>query len=457
MLAAVGAACVLGAAAPASARFAAAVIAAGAVTLVVRKPPAVRVAGLASVCFGIALAATASRNETGAIEHIARAVPQCSIEGSITERTAFGAVMRVAIVACAGLTPVADPGAVLLETDAPPGSFVRGQGWLVPLPALPRGQVPPYVGASLESTADTSRVRAPTGIHGWADGVRRGLAHATEDLPRVPQQLIAGLVLGDRDGLPHDVVARFRRAGLSHILAVSGSNVAIVVGCVLAVASRARLMVRVVAASGALLLFVATVGPEPSVLRAALVGTAALAALAAGMKTRPLHVLSLATIVLLVARPWLVFAPGLHLSVAATAGILLWTRPLLRSMRALPRPLGAVVAVTLAAQAAVAPITIATFGEVSVVAPVANALALPAVAPATLLGMAAGLAGTVAPAASRLVARAALPFAQWVLAVGDNAGRWEWASLQPDPVWAVAVSIPVLGLAAWALKRGSIG
>ena len=213
-----------------------------------------------------------------------------------------------------------------------------------------------------------------------------------------------------------------------------GSNVAIVVGVVALAVARLGLRARVLACAGALGLYLLVVGPEASVLRAATMGGITLLAMSVGRRTEPLHALGLALIVVLTLRPGLVFSVGLHLSAAATAGIVVFAGPLSRWMDRCPRLVALALAVTLAAQIAVAPVLVGTFGELSLVAPLANLLAAPAVAPATVLGLGAAATGTVWPAAGALCARLADPFVAWILGVGRTTGAWPWASLQV-PEW----------------------
>lgn len=125
----------------------------------------------------------------------------------------------------------------------------------------------------------------------------------------------------------------------------------------------------------------------------------------------------------------MVFSVGLQLSVAATAGIVLWTTRLAHALRALPRVAALGLGATVAAQLAVAPLLVGTFGQLSLASPVANLMAMPAVAPATILGLAAGVVGTLSEAAGSAVARVAEPFSAWILLVGNSVGDLEWSSV----------------------------
>jgi competence protein ComEC len=217
------------------------------------------------------------------------------------------------------------------------------------------------------------------------------------------------------------------------------------------------LRARVAGAFLGLALFVVVVGPEPSVLRAAAMGGVGLLALALGRRAGPLHALGLALIAVIGARPYLALSVGLALSVAATGGIVVWARPLARRLRWLPRPVALGLGVTLAAQVAVAPVLVGVFGEVSVAAPIANLIALPAVAPATVLGLGAALAGTLMDPAGRALARGAEPFVAWILWIGDLCGTPAWASAEVDRGWAWALGGGVAALAFVTLAAGPRG
>jgi competence protein ComEC len=227
----------------------------------------------------------------------------------------------------------------------------------------------------------------------------------------------------------------FRSAGLSHLVAVSGSNVSIVVGCVLVAGGRVSLRARLLVAALALGFYVLIVGPEPSVLRAAAMGAVGLAALATGRRAEPLVALVVALLILLAVRPALLWSVGLYLSALASAGLVLWARPVARRFGWLPAPIALGLAATLAAQFAVVPLLVGVFGELSLVGPLANVLALPAVAPATVLAIGAGVSGAVAPPLGELLARCAEPLARWVVTVAEVTGSWSWAAVQPPRAW----------------------
>ncbi|WP_262500291.1 ComEC/Rec2 family competence protein [Phycicoccus endophyticus] len=198
-----------------------------------------------------------------------------------------------------------------------------------------------------------------------------------------------------------------RATGMTHLTAVSGSNVAVVVGlvlgmcAVLGVPRRLRPPLAGLALAG----FVVLARPEPSVLRAAAMGAIGLLGLSRSRRSAGMPVLGGALVALLVLDPWLARSYGFALSTLATVGLLLFTRPWGEAVGArLPRrlaPLGPAVAVPVAAQVTTAPVIVLLQGSVSLVGVLANLLAAPLVPPATVAGVAAALASLVwGPAAA---------------------------------------------------------
>ena len=233
----------------------------------------------------------------------------------------------------------------------------------------------------------------------------------------------------------------FNDAGLSHLVAVSGANLAIVCGAVLLLlyALGAGPVLSAIGGGLALVGFVVLAGPEPSVLRAAVMGTIALSALVLGRERSALPALSASVIVLLLLTPELASTAGFALSVAATAGLVLlaplWSAAL--HARGVPVGIAEAVAAPAAAHLVTAPLVAAISGEVSVVAVAANLLAGPVIAPATVLGV---------------VATICAPVSSWLA----NAAVW---LAEPELLWVIAVagySASVPG-AVFAWPSGSTG
>jgi competence protein ComEC len=236
---------------------------------------------------------------------------------------------------------------------------------------------------------------------GWvavaADHVRAQFASATDGLPADARGLLPGLVIGDTARTPPDLDDAMLVTGMTHLSAVSGSNVAIVLGAALGLAGLlgVRRRWRPVLAAVLLLGFVVLVRPEPSVVRAAAMGAVGLLGLSTSRRRAGVPALSVAVLVLLVWDPWLARSAGFALSTLATLGLLVFAGPWGSAIgRVLPKRTkrwGPALAVPVAAQLMCAPVIVMLQSSISVVGALANLLAAPFVAPATVLGVATAL------------------------------------------------------------------
>jgi competence protein ComEC len=276
----------------------------------------------------------------------------------------------------------------------------------------------------------------------WAVRLRRAALDAMRRvLPPVSAALLAGLLLGDRSALPADVDENFRAAGVYHILAVSGFNVALVAGAAFALAGLAGAGRRAaaLAAIAGVLAFAGVAGPEPSVLRAVVMAVLVLAAAILEREAAVLNSLALAALGILAARPQDLEDPGFQLSFAATLGIVL--APIPRGLVA-----GA-LGVSLAAQAAVLPVALWHFNQLSTLAPLANLVVVPLAAAATVLGLLAVAAGAASTAVGALFLEASWPVLLALRAVAALVAAVPGALLRlPAPPWTAVVAY-VLGLA----------
>jgi competence protein ComEC len=217
-----------------------------------------------------------------------------------------------------------------------------------------------------------------------ANGVRRTLLRGASSIPDGHRALFAGLVLGDDREQDVGTVDDFRATGLSHLLAVSGQNVAFVLALSAPLLRLLGLRGRFLAALGVLVLFGALTRWEPSVLRAEAMASVSLLAAMLGRPASTIRVLALAVTGLLLVDPLLVRSVGFLLSCGACAGIATLAAPL---SRRLPMPL----AVTLSAQVGVSPLLAPVFGGVPLASVPANLVAAPVAGPVMMWGLAAGL------------------------------------------------------------------
>ncbi len=233
------------------------------------------------------------------------------------------------------------------------------------------------------------------------EGLRRTLAELmTRTVPEPQAGLGAAMAIGLRDLVARDVSNDFRVSGLSHVVAISGWHIAllgaVVSGVLAGIGRRPRSMIVLAAICG----YAVLAGASPSVVRAAVMASVVLLARESGRRGQATAALALTCVGMLLLDPATVADLGFQLSVAATAGLLIWSRRLHawlepRLPRATPKWLLEALAVSLAAQAATLPLVLFHFGRLSLVAPLANLLVAPLVAPVMLLTAGALAAGAL--------------------------------------------------------------
>lgn len=181
----------------------------------------------------------------------------------------------------------------------------------------------PELAAVLTVQIQPQHQRGPPRLFRVADRLRASIVAATAGAPSPGGVLVPGLVVGDDSRLPEQVISDFRMVGMTHLTAVSGTNLTLVVGFLLAIARSCGIRGRALIGLGALGVvgFVLLARPEPSVLRAAVMGSVGLLSLAAGPGVRSARTLGIAVLLLVLVDPFLTRAPGFVLSVLATAGI----------------------------------------------------------------------------------------------------------------------------------------
>ncbi|MER0243199.1 ComEC/Rec2 family competence protein [Streptomyces sp. HSW2009] len=314
----------------------------------------------------------------------------------------------------------------------------------------------------------------PSAPQRLAGRLRAGLRTATDGLSADARALLPGLVVGDTSRVPPELDEAFRATDLTHLLAVSGSNLSIVLALLIGpphlaarserrgLAARVGVPLRWTALLGGVLTlgFVVVCRPEPSVLRAAACGVITLIAIGTGRRRTLLPALAAAVLALLLYDPWLARSYGFLLSVLATGALLTlaprWSA-VLRS-RGVPGRLAEVLAAAAAAQAVCAPVVVVLASRVSLVAIPCNLLAELAIAPATVLGFAALAAGPVAPPVAEGLAWCAGWPAEWLATVARTGAGLPGAGLPWSGSWGgglllAGVTVGVVLAARRALRH----
>jgi competence protein ComEC len=289
----------------------------------------------------------------------------------------------------------------------------------------------------------------------WPVRVRRESVEAIgRALPPASAALLAGLLLGDRTELPRDIDDAFRRAGVYHVLAVSGFNVGILAASVWALCRLLRLPHRPSAVTAIVVVigFALVVGPEPSVVRAVVMAVLVLVASLLERDASVTNSLALAALAILAVRPSDLFDPGFQLSFAATLGIVI--APLPR------RALVGTLAVSAAAQLAVLPISLTHFNQLSTIGVVANLGVVPLAGVATVVGLVAVGLSFISETIAAVAFDAVWPVLLALRGIVMLAAKVPGAVIYlPAPGWP-AVTCYVAGLASlllWCGNRGPAG
>lgn len=349
--------------------------------------------------------------------------------------------------------------------------FVAGTDWSELLPGhrvKTAGRLSPITG--IEPHSALLRVKDPVVVISppsrasrATEPLREGLRTAAKNVHGDARGLVPALLVGDESLITQELRDDMTDSGLAHLTAVSGMNVTIVLVAVLALAKWLRVRGYALPAVGILAVvgFVILARPDPSVVRAAVMGVIAVGGLTVAGRRRSIPTLAATVSVLILVDPWLATSAGFALSVCATAGIVIFATRWQRHLWWLPAPLAIGISVPLAAQAATLPILVAISGQVSMVSVLANALVALAV---PLVTVAAAIAAALAPVTTTgagFVAWLAGWPARWI------AGVAHWAADLPGSVktWpggavgiatAVAVSIVIFVVAPRVLKRRAL-
>ncbi|MFD7387116.1 ComEC/Rec2 family competence protein [Streptomyces sp. NPDC059852] len=367
------------------------------------------------------------------------------------------------------------------STGSPPRGTAgdRPSPWLALLPStrvrVTARVVPPSESGDIAAVlrvrdpAVPEVVEEPSAAQRLAGRLREGLREATDGLPADARALLPGLVVGDTARITPELDQAFKETDLAHTLAVSGSNLTIILVLLVGppglaqrverrgLAPRLGLPLRTTALfGGALTLgFVVVCRPDPSVLRAAACGAVTLLALATGRRRSLIPALATAVLLLVLYDPWLSRSYGFLLSVLATGALLTlaprWSAAL-RGRRVPPR-LAEALAAAAAAQALCAPVVVVLSARVSLVAVPCNLLAEFAIAPATVLGFAAlAMAPWAMPVAKALAWCAGWP-AGWIADVARTGAALPGAGVDWPGSWTGAALLALATMAVLLAGR----
>ena len=359
-----------------------------------------------------------------------------------TVRTADGSVAGLRLAATLPRYPAIEP-----------GDRVVVGGRTRPRPDSPYGQYLERLGAWGTLDARSMELLArPVDPGTLLEGWRRDAGEAlTRVLPEPEAGLAAGILIGLRDRVDRDVAAAFTTAGVSHVVAISGWNIAIVAAAVGAMAGRLGRRRRAIVTSVAVVSYIVFAGASPSVLRAGAMAGVVLLARESGRSGRAAAALGWAAFLLLLAEPGLVSDAGFQLSTLATAGLVAWATPLTECLDRLtrgrlPRWLCESLGVSLAAQAATLPVVLASFGRLAIISPVVNLLIVPLVTPAMAAGLIALVGGLLVSLGAPTAVGAILAAPGWVslrlmIVIVEATAAVPFASVTFEPVVGAVLGI----------------
>jgi competence protein ComEC len=280
-------------------------------------------------------------------------------------------------------------------------------------------------------------------------------------LPEPHASLTVGVVTGDRTSIPDGVRTAFRRSGTTHILAISGQNIMLLVGIVYLFygrASRRRLSwPTLLAVTALLVIYTLFTGASPPVVRAAAMGTLLLLAPVARRRPDPVASLAIAAAVMTALDPDVLADAGFQLSFAAIAGISFLAPYLYEWLQRVKVPglLALPISVSLSAQAATLPLILAYTGQISVVSPAATLSADLALLPLMITGILTGILGSLFAPLAPILGALTWPFAAWLLWWVELWGNLPWAAFDVGRLhvaWVVAY-YALFGFVVWVLSR----
>jgi ComEC/Rec2-related protein len=234
------------------------------------------------------------------------------------------------------------------------------------------------------------------------------------NIPDPHSALISGVTIGSKELISPDFWENLKTSGTAHVVVASGMNVTLLTKFFI------TMFLSVMARKWAIVLtgiciwgYTMIVGFDAPIVRATVMCSLVFLAALFGRGTRPLYVLILTSVLLLIVRPDWFYDVGFYLSVAATAALVLFEKPISEKLSRVPKIIRADLSTSLAAQIGVAPIQWIFFGNINIFAPLINALVLWTIVPTTIIGLIDGMASLVYEPVGTLLLYASYPFTSW--------------------------------------------
>lgn len=265
-------------------------------------------------------------------------------------------------------------------------------------------------------------------------------------------ELVIGVVLSDDTGLEAATTKNMRASNLTHLTAVSGEHVALVLAATLTLCGPLPVRLKTLIGLFTLVGLVLLVQPSGSVLRAAAMGSVQLVGLSVGRQASALPAWAAGAIVLLLIDPWQACDWGFVLSIAATGGLIMLAPGIERQLgRLMPTFFAQLAAIPLAAQLACGPLLIALNPHISMWGVVANMLAAPVVAVVTYTGLAATALATALPPLAQLLVLPALWGCAWLECIAHFFAHLPGAQVNWPGKLSGVCSLTALNAGIWLL------
>ncbi len=353
------------------------------------------------------------------------------------------------------------------------GDRVRAGGQLITPPSFDDFDYAAYLSIhgihSLLRRARLERISPDHGHPLWAALYRlraRGAALLNRVLPEPTAALANGMLLGIESGIPDAVDEAFKVTGTTHVIVISGSNIALLTGVLMALLGRGLGRSRALFLVAALvMLYVLLVGADPPALRAGIMGVLYVIAIALGRVSTAYVSLCASALVMALLNPLALWDVGFQLSFAATLGLILFTAPLQarcerfctrrfspERARQITALLNDTLIVTLAAQILTLPLLVYYFGRLSLVALLANFLILPAQPPIMVGGMATLAVGLIWETLGRIAAVIPWLFLTYTVTVVRGLATVPLAAVETGALGrllAVLYGVGLIGGLAW--------
>lgn len=256
--------------------------------------------------------------------------------------------------------------------------------------------------------------------------------------------LMAGLLLGARKSIPYEILQNFNKIGLTHILAISGWNITLIIGFVAGIFGFLGRKLKVIVALLAIMFFVLLVSGGASVLRASIMGAIGLLAMMVGRENLPSTALFASGFFMTLFSPDILTSDvGFQLSFLSTMGLIYFMPVLSRFCAKIPVMFGArdIIISTLSSQVFIMPIAMSVFNRISIIAPIANLFILPLIPVIMLFAFVAIIVGIIFEPAGRLIAVLPELMSKFIFWISDEFSKLSFAYFDVYQIPTIAIAL----------------